>query len=71
MEEEKKTEPILPETESANYKKNKTSYFILFFLLGLINNLGSLVILCGSNVLAAKFDLRDYMAFYPMSVNLI
>lgn len=65
MNHEKKDEPMIP-TSTKEYK-NKTLFFILFFCLGLINNLGSLVILCGSNALAAQFKLENLMAFYPMS----
>lgn len=60
-------------TENTNTKltnsypnKYKYGFWFLFFFMGVINNLGSVLILTGSQRLASEMGMGDYMGFYTM-----
>ena len=60
-------------TENSNRKlgnvypnKYKYGFWFLFFFMGVINNLGSVLILTGSQRLAGEMGMGNYMGFYTM-----
>lgn len=58
------------ETNSADSKpktmpsKYKFSFFVLFFFMGMINHLGTILILTGSQALAKSFHKNNLMGLY-------
>ena len=59
--------PIL--TSKPTYPKNyKILFFIMFLIVGLINNLGSVLIVTCSQQFAKQLDNERLVAFYPMGV---
>ena len=58
---------IIDETEDDFKGYSKLSKFLLFFfffLLGIINHLGTILVLTGGRLLAIELDMKDYLQIY-------
>ena len=45
-------------------KSAKYQLFVLFFFLGIINHLGTILVMTGGRLLAIELDMRDYVTIY-------
>ena len=45
-------------------KAAKYQLFVLFFFLGIINHLGTILVMTGGRLLAIELDMRDYVTIY-------
>ena len=49
----------------SNYSTaGKFLLFILFFFIGIINHLGTILVMTGSRLLAYELNMRDYLTLY-------
>ena len=49
----------------ANYTRtSKYLLFVLFFFIGIINHLGTILVMTGSRLLAYELNMREYLTFY-------
>ena len=55
-------------SENENLNKYSFIFFILFLFIGLINNLGYVLILTGSQQLTDNFDNKNIIALYPFAL---
>ena len=65
--EKEEIQKIIDESEDdfKGYSKlSKFSLFLLFFLLGIINHLGTILVLTGGRLLAIELDMKDYLQIY-------
>ena len=58
--------PKLPEQDEffGYTKAAKYQLFILFFLLGIINHLGTILVMTGGRLLAYELEMKDYVTIY-------
>jgi len=45
-------------------KAAKYQLFVLFFFIGIINHLGTILVMTGGRLLAIELDMRDYLSIY-------
>ena len=48
-------------------KKSKYLLFLYFFCMGIINHLGTILVMNGGRLLAYELGMKDYLQFYSMS----
>ena len=48
-------------------KKSKYLLFLYFFCMGIINHLGTILVMTGGRLLAHELGMKDYVQFYSMA----
>lgn len=64
--EEKGAEGLVEEEKKGYGTKYKVIFFFLFFFMGVINNLGYVLILTCSQQFSSKLDNPSLIALYPL-----
>ena len=56
-----------PDDDFQGYSKAaKYQLFILFFFIGIINHLGTILVMTGGRLLAFELEMRDYVTIYTL-----
>jgi len=68
-ENKEKTDEIKDGDDFMGYShSDKFKLFLFFFIIGIINHLGTILIMTGGRILAKELQMEDYLTFYPSSL---